>query len=430
MPVPSESHRPIQSTTSVQQQRLTQSYSLNDLDSFDYPPPSGGDNPSALVWASPLADEADDTYDLVGNILEKHAGNVKTISFAQLTNIATIGLCNQYLLAISPNVGLLATTTTLHLCCNNLTEIPPEIGHLKNLTNLHVSSNKLTFLPDTIGYLTRLVELQASNNLLTSLPTSIASLRKLTNLDLKKNRIQELPPQLGQLKSLVTLDVSENPIQRIPAELNRLKFLRKITLDDCPLITEFPVEETFSPPSLKELAGRVIVRQQLPILEITHSEIKTYLASAKQCTFCSGPYFEKVHVRGRIVERGDASVPLEYRLCSPHWNTDQERLAAMFCPLPDTAPSPAAALHPSSSLSASPASSPPGSPAPGGRRKRTSMTRSTSSSATLPLSSLAKNPSLPSLPAAAIKSGKQSLLRRNGLRASRSLSFISLSAGH
>ncbi|TPX59940.1 hypothetical protein PhCBS80983_g02126 [Powellomyces hirtus] len=399
--------------TNVQLQRLTQSYSLNDLDTRAVTNSTGG-------WD--FDDYTEDELDCIEQILERNAGNVKIISFAQLTNIATIGLCNQALLAISPNIGLLSTTTTLHLCCNSLTEIPPEIGHLKNLTNLHVSSNKLTSLPDTIGYLTKLVELLAADNQLTSVPASIGSLRKLTTLDLKKNQISVLPPELGQIKSLITLDVSKNPIAHIPAELNRLKFLRKIGLEDCPLVTEFAVQETFSPPSLKELAARVIVRQQLPILEITHSELKGYLASAKQCTFCAGPYFDAVYVRGRIVDRSEVAVPLEYRLCTPHWNTDEERLTALFCPLPDTAPSPIP------SLPSSPLSSPPGSPL--ARRQKSSMTRS-ASSATLPLSSLAKNPSLPSLPAAVTKGLKASLLRRNGLRTSRSLSFISLSAaGH
>ncbi|KAJ3168364.1 hypothetical protein HDU87_001201 [Geranomyces variabilis] len=398
----------------VQLARMTQSYSLNDLDS--------------LAWEDEYDydeyDELEPEEDLQ-TILARHTGNVKTITFAQLTNIATIGLCNQSLLAISPNIGLLSTTTTLHLCCNSITVIPPEIGHLKNLTSLHVSSNKLTSLPDTIGYLTRLVELQAADNLLTSLPASIGSLRKLTTLDLKKNQITVLPPELGQLKSLATLDVSNNPISHVPAELNRLKFLRKITLENCPLATEFVVQTTFSPPSLKELAARVIVRQQLPILEVTHSELKTYLASARQCTFCAGPYFEAVYVRGRVVERNEIGVPIEYRLCSPHWNTDEERLAALFCPLPDTAPSPTPSSLPSSARS-----SPPGSPLSTRRGKKSSATR-LASSATLPLSSLAKNPSLPSLPAAVTKGLKTSLLRRNGLRASRSLSFISLpTAGH
>ncbi|KAJ3162338.1 hypothetical protein HDU86_004818 [Geranomyces michiganensis] len=409
LPADAPSPRP---PPNVQLARMTQSYSLNDLDS--------------LAWGDEFDDERDDLVpeEDLQTILARHTGNVKTISFAQLTNIATIGLCNQSLLAISPNIGLLSTTTTLHLCCNSITVIPPEIGHLKNLTSLHVSSNKLTSLPDTIGYLTRLVELQAADNLLTSLPTSIGSLRKLTTLDIKKNQIKVLPPELGQIKSLVTLDVSNNPISHVPAELNRLKFLRKITLAECPLATEFVVQSTFSPPSLKELAARVIVRQQLPILEVTHSELKTYLASARQCTFCAGPYFEAVYVRGRIVERNEVGVPIEYRLCSPHWNTDEERLAALFCPLPDTAPSPTPSSLPSSARS-----SPPGSPL-STRRKKSSTTR-LASSATLPLSSLAKNPSLPSLPAAVTKGLKTSLLRRNGLRASRSLSFISLpTAGH
>ncbi|KAI9095225.1 hypothetical protein DFS34DRAFT_627120 [Phlyctochytrium arcticum] len=344
---------------------------------------------------------------------------------------------------------------------------------MKNLTNLSIASNRLTSLPDTIGFLTKLVELKASDNLLDTIPASISKLQKLTTLYLDSNRITYLPSEIGQVKLLATLDLSKNPLQVVPAELNRLKFLRTLTLKRCPLKRDFAVDPTRSPPTLKELAARVIVRQQLPILEITQDEVKSYLASAHTCTFCGGPYFEEVTIRGRIVERGDHRVPLEYRLCAPHWSTDNERLALLFCPLPNSAPSPIPSQLSSRTVSpslapkrfsvstsqsqksaagsadrpalvssnSSPAlnllsdsgrdstragsnsSSSSNSPFSTLRRRRPSVTRSTSF--TLPLSSLTKNPSLPTLPTAVGSRGfKATLLKKTGLRTSRSMSFL------
>ncbi|KAJ3277499.1 Leucine-rich repeat-containing protein 63 [Borealophlyctis nickersoniae] len=364
-------------------------------------------------WAAGTPDRADEDA--------LRSQNLRAITFGQLTPLTHIRLCSQSIARLSANIGLLFNTTTLQLCCNDLAEIPAEIGYMKNLTSLVVSRNKLTTLPDTIGYLTKLVELKASHNQISFLPSSIGTLRKLTTLSLEQNQLTSLPPELGQVKSLVSLDVSDNPIPMIPSEVGRLKFLRRLRVENCPLLTEFVVEPTNSPPSLKELAARVIVRQQLPILEITQEDVKSYLASAHACSFCGGPYFDHYTSRGKMVERTSEGpkVPMEYRLCVPHWNTDDERVALMFCPLPGTAPSPIP------SPIASPAPSPPGSPGLGGRRRKTSMPAGGNGAVTLPLSALSKSPSLPSLPQAAAVEGRglKKRLLEKGMRPSRSLTF-------
>ncbi|KAJ3100981.1 Leucine-rich repeat-containing protein 63 [Phlyctochytrium planicorne] len=363
---------------------------------------------------------------------------LKPITFGQLTSLATIGLCSQDIMFMSPNMGLLFMTTTLELCCNKLSVIPAEIGYMKSLKILSVARNNLTYLPDTIGHLQKLVELRASENQLTCIPTSVGELTKLTILHLESNRITSLPSELGGNKSLVTLDISSNPIRTIPAEVGRLKFLRRLRVEDCTeLLTEFVHDVSWSAPTLRELAARVIVRHQLPILECTQEDLKRYLASAHSCSFCNGPYFESYVVRGKIVEKADVNVPFEYRLCIPHWNTEKERQAALFRPLPDTAPSPSPSPAPSfpPSNANSPKPSPPGSPSAngnrsrgassgsgggfaGGRRRRTSISHVASSSqlqqqlqplnttntavsmtptVSLPLSSISKTPSLPAL---------------------------------
>ncbi|CAG8498162.1 2185_t:CDS:2 [Dentiscutata heterogama] len=324
--------------------------------------------------------------------------NLCPIVFSELQNFKNIGLCRRGLVKLSPNICFLYVTTCLQICCNELTEIPAEIGYMKNLTTLDVSKNRLEFIPDTIGFLYKLQELKLSNNQLTWIPSSVGSLKKLGTLLLDDNKITELPPEIGQIKTLVHLDVRENPLTVLPAEVGRLQQLRKLRTDGCPLKTEFVHQLTHSPPTLMELAARTIVRLQVPILEDTTDHIKDYLASAKKCSFCGGPYFENYTKRGKIIDKNEQHIPLEYRLCYPHWNTEQERVSLLFCALPDTAPSPEPykrrrntdkSCDGNSVVSVSSSTQE--------KVQRPSVRRSM----TIPLSSLTRSPSLPSLPRSA-----------------------------
>ncbi|KXS20822.1 L domain-like protein [Gonapodya prolifera JEL478] len=288
---------------------------------------------------------------------------LKVITLAQLNSTTTVGLCSQGLAKLSPNVGLLYNTTTLQLCCNELTHIPPEIGHLQNLQIFSISRNQIRSLPDTIGLLSKLVELRASENELESIPSSIGRLTKLTTLSLDNNRIACLPFEIGDAKALINLDLSQNPITVLPAEIGRLKFLRKFRLDDCPLASSFQYRLENSVPTLKELAARVIVRRQVPIVSHLQDELQEYLTGAHRCSFCGGPYFESFAKRGKFIEKADYRVPLEYRLCVPHWNTEEERISLLFRPLPETAP------QKTPQPGATPAGTPPGSPKPGKGRQ-------------------------------------------------------------
>ncbi|KAF0415885.1 L domain-like protein [Gigaspora margarita] len=325
-------------------------------------------------------------------------GNLCPVVFSELQNFKNIGLCRRGLVKLSPNICFLYVTTCLQICCNELTEIPAEIGYMKNLTTLDVSKNRLDFIPDTIGFLYKLQELKLSNNQLTLIPSSVGSLKKLGTLLLDDNKIIELPPEIGQIKTLVHLDVRDNPLTVLPAELGRLQQLRKLRTDGCPLKTEFVHQLTHSPPTLMELAARTIVRLQVPILEDTTDHIKDYLASAKKCSFCGGPYFESYTKRGKIIDKNEQHIPLEYRLCYPHWNTEQERVSLLFCALPDTAPSPEPYKHRRNTDKSCDGNSVVSvSSSTHEKVQRPSVRRSM----TIPLSSLTRSPSLPSLPRSA-----------------------------
>jgi hypothetical protein len=146
------------------------------------------------------------------------------------------------------------------------------------------------------------------------------------------------------LKTLICLDLSHNPLSSLPVEISRLKYLKHLKLDDIsfePLAepaTLLSAQSSFT--SLKELAARVIVQQQIPIWQDSHQELKDYLLSSHACSFCTGPYFDSYVSKIGIVRRNETDIPIEHRLCREHWKTDSERLKLMFCP-PINVPKPA-----------------------------------------------------------------------------------------
>ncbi|KAF9939291.1 hypothetical protein BGZ67_009679 [Mortierella alpina] len=272
------------------------------------------------------------------SILDEDLENLSPIPFSDLPSLTNIGLCSHGIVKLSSNIRLLASATCVQICCNELSRIPVEIGFLRNLTLLDLSKNSLTCLPDTIKYLTKLVDLKLSFNQLETIPAGIGGLTKLAALSLDNNRIESIPPQIGLIKGLVNLDLSDNPITVLPAEVGKLQFLRRLKLERCPLVEKFVHSPLHSPPTLLELAARVIVRHDVSVPSMISPHLKSYLKSARKCTFCEGPYFEASVKRGKMMEKNDIFVPLEYTLCQPHWNSDEERVMLMFCQRPITAP--------------------------------------------------------------------------------------------
>nr|CAG8590852.1 7947_t:CDS:2 [Entrophospora candida]CAG8617236.1 4126_t:CDS:2 [Entrophospora candida] len=371
-------------------------------------------------WLCPHDHESNSCCHGVKGLLPEECdpnNSFNAILFSEIQDLYSITFCCWGLVKLSPNICFLYTTTCLQICCNELSEIPAEIGYMRSLVSLNFHKNKLKSIPDTIGFLDKLKVINLSGNLLTSIPASIGSLKKLEQLYLEDNRLIELPPEIGQLKTLINLDIRNNQITVLPAELGRLQYLRKLRTDGCPLKTEFVHELKHSPPSLMELAARTIVRLQIPILEDTTDALKDYLASAKKCSFCGGPYFESFVKRGKFFEKSDNQIPLEYRLCCPHWNTEQERVCLLFCALPNTAPSTEPYKHPNQQENTNNngigLSSPDGNNNDDGNdddnknsnllnpQQKLQKRASTRKSMTIPLSSLARVPTLPTLPRSA-----------------------------
>ena len=272
-----------------------------------------------------------------------------------LDSLTTISLCSRKIQFLGRCIGVLTSITCLQLCCNNLTSLPNEIGLLHNLLVLDVSQNQIATLPTTIGRLSKLTELHADQNVIEQLPASLGSCKRLTVISISKNYLRQLPAELGRLSKLKTLVISHNPIEYLPAEVGRLKSLNKLVITSCPLKRAMKYETSRSPPSLAELAARTIIRLGLPFDACPNPAIIRYLRSANACSHCGGPFFETYWRRLRLLETSEMRVPLEYRLCTPHWNSEAERVSMMFCPLPNTAPNP---VHPAPSTSRSAKSSP------------------------------------------------------------------------
>ncbi|KAI0244279.1 hypothetical protein L0F63_005750 [Massospora cicadina] len=270
--------------------------------------------------------------------------HLELVTIAQLPSKTSLAICSINLTQLTPYVGQLKHMATIQMCCNLLVSLPREIGYLSNLTHLDLSKNRLGVLPDTIGLLTKLVELKLSDNQLINLPASVGLLTNLSTLLVPNNRLRSVPRELGGLASLTTLNLSNNPIRALPAELGQLQFLRRLTLDGCPLLTEEDLakldkqhasEPRFPLLPLKELAARVLVRNHVPVyVNQLPNRVYRFLLSANTCSFCHGPFFSHATTRGRLIEKNDVKVPLEYQLCSPHWKDDRERVSLLFCAPP------------------------------------------------------------------------------------------------
>ncbi|CAO3691828.1 unnamed protein product [Rhizopus stolonifer] len=250
----------------------------------------------------------------------------------------SVDLSNKKLIKLSPTIGYLYNLTKLILSNNQMTELPKEVGYLKNLSVLNVSNNRIQELPDTIAFLSKLKALNISENRLKTLPSYIGQLQKIIIIIANNNQLTCLPKELSRLSNLVSLNVSFNPLRALPAEVATLPTLRKLLTEGCDFQEEYGYELRHNPLTLLETCARIAVRHEVHIPNDLASHIKDYLASAQQCSYCQGPYFDSHLTRFRFIERiANNPMALEYTLCSAHWSDDKDRLLTMFSQKPDTA---------------------------------------------------------------------------------------------
>ncbi|KAI8646697.1 hypothetical protein BD408DRAFT_409603 [Parasitella parasitica] len=239
---------------------------------------------------------------------------------------------------LSPNMAMLTMIRKLDLSSNHLTELPESIGYMQNLEALSVAKNGIKSLPDTIGYLSNLLELDVSFNKLGQVTPCIGYLSKLKTLSFAFNRIKRLPTDVSGLVGLISLDLTGNPLAVLPAEVSKLPYLRRMRLEDCPFDGDLSYPLRHNAPSLVEICARTVIRKQIKIDHhpFLPQHMVDYIKSAKSCTSCHGPYYESYVLRGRLMEKTDVHIPLEYTLCSAHWSDADDRILSMFSAQPDT----------------------------------------------------------------------------------------------
>ncbi|KAJ2956403.1 hypothetical protein NQZ79_g7739 [Umbelopsis isabellina] len=202
---------------------------------------------------------------------------------------------------------------------------------LSTITHLKLAYNSLETLPENIGAMESLVHLDVSHNRLKRLPTSIGSLTKLSVLQVRDNFLEELPQEIGQLNALSALDISQNNISFLPAEIVRLGSLCRLITTRCPLIEAVPTSKAHNPCSLREACARTIIRHHIPLQDNLPMHIRNYVISAKECSVCAQPCYERILYRYKLHDRGGGQIiPLRYTLCSAHWNDHDESLLSMF----------------------------------------------------------------------------------------------------
>ncbi|CEP12260.1 hypothetical protein [Parasitella parasitica] len=291
-----------------------------------------------------LADEEDATTYKCCTEAAAATGSHHVLSFTDVMlaspdkTLHEVYLPGRSIYRLSPNMAMLTMIRKLDLSNNHLTELPESIGYMQNLEALSVAKNHIKSLPDTIAYLSNLLELDASFNKLEQVTPCIGYLSKLKTLSFAFNRIKHLPTDVSGLVGLISLDLTGNPLAVLPAEISKLPFLRRMRLEDCPFDSDLSYPLRHNAPSLVELCARTVIRKQIKIDHHPYlpQHMVDYIKSAKSCTSCHGPYYESYVLRGRLMEKTDVHIPLEYTLCSAHWSDADDRILNMFSAQPDT----------------------------------------------------------------------------------------------
>ncbi|KNE68071.1 hypothetical protein AMAG_13243 [Allomyces macrogynus ATCC 38327] len=326
--------------------------------------------------------------------VQSESTGVWPMAVAEVRDRVLVTLCSENLVDLTPAIGLLVEADVLQGCCNRLSSIPRELGFLQNLTVLSLARNSLTEFPLPILQLRRLAELDLSDNQISGIPSAIGTMSSLLSLALAKNNIAYLPASLGELTQLVVLDVEFNPLRALPSSIVSLAHIKHFRIDGCPFwwpmvagpelpptrrhtllseprqdlhvdhdridhddvpgiadaamearalaadvdaldLPKYVSEDTKTWPRvlpLRELAARALVKSGAVV---NVADVPAWLlVSYRACTFCGGPYFDVCARRYRSVTRpgpgGLKVITVEDRLCVPHWNDEQERVAAMF----------------------------------------------------------------------------------------------------
>ncbi|XP_034671405.1 leucine-rich repeat-containing protein 58 [Drosophila subobscura] len=213
-----------------------------------------------------------------------------------------------------------STLKELNLSGNQLTYFPEQVTELRHLKYLYVGGNKITGISKDIWKMQSLHVLSLGGNLISEVPDAVGSLSQLQALVLCDNLIENLPMSIARLKNLKSLLLHKNRLRHLPKDIVALKNLTELSLRDNPLVVRFVQDMALKPPTLLELAGRIVKASgQRPGPYDIPRTLAEYLNSANCCVNpnCKGVFFDNRVEHIKFVDFcGKYRVPLLQYLCS------------------------------------------------------------------------------------------------------------------
>ncbi|XP_068211301.1 leucine-rich repeat-containing protein 58-like [Palaemon carinicauda] len=296
-------------------------------------------------------DEEHELYDRVTNKMYLHNNMLLTVPFeiVRFSKLKSIDLSNNSLTHINDFILQLPELQSLYLKNNSLSDdgLPKDLPVLSKLRELNISGNNFTVFPQLLYEMTNLRYLYLGNNQITEILSDVKTMQGLHVLHLGGNLLENVPDELGELHQLQALILCENQLRNLPRSIASLTSLRslllhnnnlcclpvglvklrgllELSLRDNPLVTRFvnscARELMYNPPSLLELAARVIKLKKLHYTEedLPKSLIH-YLSNGHRCVNpkCKGMYFSSCVEHIKFVDFcGMYRVPLMHYLCS------------------------------------------------------------------------------------------------------------------
>lgn len=208
----------------------------------------------------------------------------------------------------------------LNLSGNRLTEFPEQVLDVPELKYLYLGGNYISEIKSNVCKMQRLQILSMGSNRLTEVPSTLGELKSLQALVLCDNMLEHLPRSIANLSNLKSLLLHKNRLRTLPTEIITLKCLTELSLRDNPLVVRFVSDMTHNPPSLLEIAARVIKTNDIGYNETTiPRSLVAYLNNGHRCVNpkCKGVFFNNRVEHVKFVDFcGKYRLPLLEYLCS------------------------------------------------------------------------------------------------------------------
>ncbi|KAL2712247.1 leucine-rich repeat-containing protein 58, partial [Vespula squamosa] len=218
-------------------------------------------------------------------------------SIIRFTNLNSLDISNCGLNRLPDFLGD-CPLTCLIAKHNNISNdsLPKSFENLPGLRELNLSGNRLREFPEQIldlnglkylylgGSMEVATVLSMGGNRLTEVPSTLGQLKSLQALILCDNMLESLPSSIANLTNLKSLLLHKNRLKTLPTEIITLRCLTELSLRDNPLVVRFVSDMTHNPPSLLELAARVIKTNDMQYdEEHIPRNLVEYLNSGHRC---------------------------------------------------------------------------------------------------------------------------------------------------